>query len=57
MAAMEDPLSWSLMMKDGTSYEFKADSADSRQVRPRPLPWLHWLHWPLPTFDWPSHAD
>jgi len=32
VAAMEDPLSWSLMMKDGTSYEFKADSADSRQT-------------------------
>ena len=32
VAAMEDPLSWSLMMKDGTNYEFKADSADSRQT-------------------------
>ena len=32
VAAMEDPLSWSLTMKDGTTYEFKADSADSRQT-------------------------
>lgn len=32
VAALEDPLSWSLTMKDGTTYEFKADSADSRQT-------------------------
>ena len=32
VAAMEEPLSWSLMMRDGTSYEFKAESKEARNT-------------------------
>ena len=32
VAAMNDPLAWTLFVEDGATYEFRAETAETRQV-------------------------